>query len=754
MKLLTSDPELDDPLPIFQVLLNEAQLKRGGCDLLSVYKGLLRVFPLDENLWAKWCVRALDQGVGLPLIAQIVDMNLSGVVGWLVHLKLNYGLDVASYAKPANAASAWMKQDGVLVTKKEAEKMRSLDEVLWKACERNGHDKEVCRWFKGLSGKDDDAVIGGGELYRIWLGVTRQMYLKGVIDNTEVRERFRRLLGWAHSYVSKALKEYGDFERGVGGEDWKTRMLDEVGGSVEKSMSVWQQRGLNSYNWDNLAVEPTKGDDDVKLFRKIVAYEMTNPEKISDDAIARGRVREAFREGSKALYRTPEVWEEWARWETDRDLTNEVYEQAKHALPNCGLLVVSWAEGLEGSGDWKAAKKVYEDFLERCPCSLGFVMLERLVVRNMPDNTGAAREIFKMARRVLKQTEEDILKTDGSSTVKVVNTSSTADGEDPSQEQSTASYKGTMTYHVYLNHAMVEYKYHNNITVACRIFELGLEKHRSFLKSEKYIVGYAELLLELKDKENFRALISRALEAATEDENSSVSAIRRRQRPLWDMLLKFECEVALTQQDFDRVRDVELRRMKALGEDVDSGIPRTIMDVIVKNDGPKAILLPNSLRRMLQRVDLVVGGKDSGGDSDSRFAARSGLDTKEVYEDDNTGMTNMDRTQAARQKLEDQRAAEKSNIPQWIQILLDGLGRRRGNPPSHITELALQSLLHNGLPAKPDEKGPKYFDEDAGRAREKSDLTKGKRGREENSDEEDDDGGDNLFRSRQRRKVQ
>lgn len=267
-------------------------------------------------------------------------------------------------------------------------------------------------------------------------------------------------------------------------------------------------------------------------------------------------------------------------------------------------------------------------------------------------------------------------------------------------------------------------------------------------------MGYAELLLELKDKENFRALISRALEAATEDENSSVSAIRRRQRPLWDMLLKFECEVALTQQDFDRVRDVELRRMKALGEDVDSGIPRTIMDVIVKNDGPKAILLPNSLRRMLQRVDLVVGGKDSGGDSDSRFAARSGLDTKEVYEDDNTGMTNMDRTQAARQKLEDQRAAEKSNIPQWIQILLDGLGRRRGNPPSHITELALQSLLHNGLPAKPDEKGPKYFDEDAGRAREKSDLTKGKRGREENSDEEDDDGGDNLFRSRQRRKVQ
>jgi len=183
-------------------------------------------------------------------------------------------------------------------------------------------------------------------------------------------------------------------------------MLDEVKGSVEKSMSVWQQRGLNSYNWDNLAVEPTRGDEDVKLFRKIVGYEMTNPEKISDDGIARSRVREAFREGSKALYRTPEVWEEWARWETEKDRKNDVYEQSKHALPNCGLLVVSWAEGLEGSGDWDKAKKVYEDFIERCPCSLGFVMLERLVVRNMPDDMSAAREIFKRARRVLRQAEE------------------------------------------------------------------------------------------------------------------------------------------------------------------------------------------------------------------------------------------------------------------------------------------------------------------------------------------------------------
>jgi len=91
-----------------------------GCDLLSVYKGLLRVFPLDENLWAKWCVRALDLNVGTDLISPIVTLNLAGVVGWLVKLKLEHGFEVKE-------EGGWVKQDGVLATKKEAEKVRGRE---------------------------------------------------------------------------------------------------------------------------------------------------------------------------------------------------------------------------------------------------------------------------------------------------------------------------------------------------------------------------------------------------------------------------------------------------------------------------------------------------------------------------------------------------------------------------------------------------------------------------------------------------
>ena len=73
-----------------------------------------------------------------------------------------------------------MKQDAVVGTKKEAERHRVLDEVLWRACERNGHDKEVCRWFKGLSGKvrtseNRSSLLGRGD-YNVAIHLTRYFH--------------------------------------------------------------------------------------------------------------------------------------------------------------------------------------------------------------------------------------------------------------------------------------------------------------------------------------------------------------------------------------------------------------------------------------------------------------------------------------------------------------------------------------------------------------------------------------------------
>ena len=52
------------------------------------------------------------------------------------------------------------------------------------------------------------------------------------------------------------------------------------------------------------------------------------------------------------MYRCPEVWAEWAAWEStlgDKSSgvanLSKIYDMAKYALPTSGLLTVGWAEG-------------------------------------------------------------------------------------------------------------------------------------------------------------------------------------------------------------------------------------------------------------------------------------------------------------------------------------------------------------------------------------------------------------------------
>ena len=86
-----------------------------------------------------------------------------------------------------------------------------------------------------------------------------------------------------------------------------------------------------------------------------------------------------------------------------------------------------------------------------------------------------------------------------------------------------------------------------------------------------------------------------------------------------------------------------------------------------------------------------------------------------------------------------------------------GTNRNRRQAPIAITELTLQSLLHNDLPQKPDENGPSYFDDEDGAGGKAGGSRVGqKRARADDSDNDSDnemDKGDNLFRARQRKRI-
>uniref|UniRef100_A0A7S2EH36 Suppressor of forked domain-containing protein n=1 Tax=Ditylum brightwellii TaxID=49249 RepID=A0A7S2EH36_9STRA len=157
----------------------------------------------------------------------------------------------------------------------------------------------------------------------------------------------------------------------------------------------------------------------------------------------------------------------------------------------------------------------------------------------------------------------------------------------------TYARPGVITWHLYAVHATIEHRLNRSPAVAARVYELGLRKHRTFLSTPPYVLQYANLLLELNDEENLRALLTRAVAACEEaainvgsgvvfnnDPNVNAAqdvARRERQRSLWDMMLQFESMLSSLNRSGDAVmvQSIETRRRRALygpgREDVGGG---------------------------------------------------------------------------------------------------------------------------------------------------------------------------------------
>jgi len=347
------------------------------------------------------------------------------------------------------------------------------------------------------------------------------------------------------------------------------------------------------------------------------------------------------------------------------------------SLPDSALLAQAQAEILErhlGGESKVACIKVLEQFVKRSPTTLGFVLLQRLVRRHQ--GVDAARSVFSNARRTLQVREEDLSSEnedgngvsaatkqkdginkdetnddgDGKGAIlpqnrMVMNRLGTsAEGEDENAQQASA---GFITWHLYAAHATIEHHLSKKPKVAARIYELGLRKHRTFLSTPPYVLHYANLLLELNDEENLRSLLMRAVAACEEEEASSggsdEAAIARRremQRPLWDMMLKFESILSSRGSNGNISADIssiESRRRRALygpgNEDVVMGGEIAPDEEEDRNLGSGA--QKNSLNEQLIRVEgydvasriangmarmvdvLTITGAIGNGDSDT-----------------------------------------------------------------------------------------------------------------------------------------
>eukprot|EP00529_Nitzschia_sp_RCC80_P007915 CAMPEP_0113471280 /NCGR_PEP_ID=MMETSP0014_2-20120614/16895_1 /TAXON_ID=2857 /ORGANISM="Nitzschia sp." /LENGTH=1267 /DNA_ID=CAMNT_0000363907 /DNA_START=9 /DNA_END=3812 /DNA_ORIENTATION=+ /assembly_acc=CAM_ASM_000159 len=204
--------------------------------------------------------------------------------------------------------------------------------------------------------------------------------------------------------------------------------------------------------------------DYLALWKKRVAFERTDPERIDNPLELAHRVRSAYKEMLCVLTLYPEVWHMWSMWEDlqappshsalllgkddaiadtppPSKTTNAaaVLRLGQTFLPDSTLLVHGESQLIEihaALADGKAplgAKpsdclNVWERFLDRAPNSLAFCIYQRLVRRYQ--GIEPARKVFSRARRVLLSSPSTLTRSvDGAIVDKETGTTQDVNGE-------------------------------------------------------------------------------------------------------------------------------------------------------------------------------------------------------------------------------------------------------------------------------------------------------------------------------------
>lgn len=588
------------------------------------------------------------------------------------------------------------------------------------------------------------------------------------------------------------------------------------------------------------------------LWKKRVSYERTNPERLSATDLVQ-RVRQGYKEMACALSRHPEVWHMWSMWELLRaggkdservERAMAVLQLAQKHVPDCTLLAYAQAQVAELYSDKpEECLAVMERFLERNPNALGFILYQQMVRRYK--GIQPAREVFSKARRTLLESaakESADAEQETGETVEAKNDTaegeagaegskdaaekgvngarrmvtnrldpsigmqgnSTSDGtpkaeadttRDETDESEAKEPPGVITWQLYASHADMEHRLNHSPAVAARIYELGLRKHISFLTKPAYIYRYAQLLMELRDTENLRALLTRAI-AACEAEEGMEDEIAA----LWDMTLRFEATLSgADASNVSALQNVERKRHAALMgaelEDVATGgvaqagdavvgigsNKSSIADQLIRTEGyDTSSSIVNGMSRAVDVLDVMGlwGNGDAaasrrrstrspkvdsnslaGGKSDACYQRRqhfqkllaSGLSTDASMHTEGGSklLSARERMQPSVQQSAASLAIQQS--PEWLRPLLLLLPASKfrtaalNKPPPHMIEMALSALRTNALPAeRPAEESNK------------GEAGKRKRDGGDSSDEENEHSGSggygSQFRSRQKRR--
>ncbi|KAH3758944.1 cleavage stimulation factor subunit 3 [Pelomyxa schiedti] len=270
------------------------------------------------------------------------------------------------------------------------------------------------------------------------------------------------------------------------------RMTEEHSPSYQAAKATYRDRkALMDGISRNILPRPPRGLDkenhQVQLWKKLIAFEKSNPQRLNETEQVAGRVTFTYNQCLLSLYHYPEMWIDAATYQEERANIPEAsvfYERSTIAVPNCTLLYFLHADMLEAHKKIAEARAVYEKLMTISSDPLVFIQFQRFAHR--AEGMQAARKVFLKARQ-----------------------------------------SPGCTFHVYVASALLEYFVNKDTIVARKIFEFGLNQ---FMHEPGYIREYFNFLCHLNEENNIRSLFERVLSSMPKDKAYET----------WNLFISFE----------------------------------------------------------------------------------------------------------------------------------------------------------------------------------------------------------------------
>ncbi|KAL3317779.1 Cleavage stimulation factor subunit 3 [Cichlidogyrus casuarinus] len=266
----------------------------------------------------------------------------------------------------------------------------------------------------------------------------------------------------------------------------------------------------------------------VELWKKYIQWEKDNPLRTEDPIVITKRVMFAYEQCLLCLGHHPDIWYEAASYleqaskhlsdrgdqEAANQFANEtaaMYERGIAVLKDNMMLYFAYADYEEGRGKMTKVNSIYKKLisLKSVDPTLSYIQFMRFCRRS--ENIADARIVFKLAREDTR-----------------------------------------ISHQVYVAAAMLEYFCSKDLSIAHKIFDLGLKR---FPDSAEFVQCYLDFMSYLNEDNNTRVLFERAL-------GTTSQIPREKSHTIWAKFLQFESQVG----NLASIQKVEKRRLKALEE--------------------------------------------------------------------------------------------------------------------------------------------------------------------------------------------